>query len=157
MKTCLLKFVFLIPLLITIELKSQSIHSNDSLKYYLTKSLGQMFQEQLILDTFSIKKTANNSFLILDLRANNFNRLVSIRLIENGNELLLDTISALSVCSSSPTYHCKFFMEQSKIVSCQCIETGTISNHCHYKQMSTLRLFQIYRRMSKQSTIPSFY
>jgi ligand-binding sensor domain-containing protein len=43
------------------------------------------------------------------------------------------------------------FLENNKIVACKCEETGTISNHCHYKASSGIGFYSNYLRAIKMS------
>jgi hypothetical protein len=66
-----------------------------------------------------------------------------------GNSFVVKEDAFFKTCSAVACETCRYFLENNKIVACKCEETGSISNHCHYKSSPATSFITNYYRALK--------
>jgi hypothetical protein len=98
-----------------------------------------------------IEQIGNSYFLIAVCNYMNYKRNAAINLDVQGNLFLMNEDAMLKICSAVACQTCNFFTENNKIIACKCEQTGSISNHCHYKSsMATTFLQNLQRALKMQ-------
>lgn len=102
----------------------------------IAKAFARTFGDGFKTNGIRIEKYGNIFYLISNSELQNKSRITAIDLKFEGNKLVVNSNSELKSCTSSACEKCGFFFENKKIIACLCLNTKTISNHCHYKHSS---------------------
>ena len=99
----------------------------------LVKAFEWTFKDGTKVSEMKIEQLGNTWFLIATCTYQGRKRIAAVDLDLVGIEFVLQEDVMFKMCSAVACENCRFFLENNKIVACKCEETGTISNHCHYK------------------------
>jgi hypothetical protein len=101
----------------------------------LVKAFEWTFRDGTKVTELKIELLGNNYFLVANCVYQGRKRIAALDLDQVGITFVLSEDAQYKMCSAVACETCKFFLENSKIVACKCEETGSISNHCHYKSL----------------------
>jgi hypothetical protein len=99
----------------------------------LVKAFEWTFRDGTKVIDLKIEQLSNSYFLVATCAYQGRKRIAALNLEQEGIRFVLTDDAQYKMCSAVACETCKFFLENNKIVACKCEETGTISNHCHYK------------------------
>jgi hypothetical protein len=101
----------------------------------LVKAFEWTFRDGTKVVDLKIEQLGNTYFVIATCAYQGRKKIAALDLEQVGISFVLSEDAQFKICSAVACETCKFFLENSKIVACKCEETGTISNHCHYKSL----------------------
>ena len=113
------------------------------------KALEWTFRDGTKVQELKIEQIGNGYFLVATCNYMNYKRNAAINLELQGNIFFLNDDAMLKVCSAVACQTCNFFIENNKIIACKCEQTGSISNHCHYKSAMATTFIQNLQRAIK--------
>ncbi len=122
---------------------------NNNLDSSCIKAFERTFRDGTKVIGLKVEKIGNNYFLLADCNYKNYKRKAAINIEQQGDLLILKEDALMKICSAVACQTCNFFIENNKIIACKCEQTGTISNHCHYKSTLTNIFFQNLQRAIK--------
>lgn len=96
-----------------------------------------------------IEQLNNVYFLVAVCNYQTYKRTIAVDLDQVGTKFVLTEDAFIKICSAVACQTCKFFFENRKIIACKCEETGTISNHCHYRSAPATAFAQNLQRAIK--------
>lgn len=114
-----------------------------------TKALEWTFRDGTKVQELKIEQIGNAYFLVALCNYMNYKRSAAINLELQGSVFLLNEDALLKICSAVACQTCNFFTENNKIIACKCEQTGSISNHCHYKSSPASTFLQNLQRAIK--------
>ncbi|NDC29798.1 MAG: hypothetical protein EBZ58_02420 [Bacteroidetes bacterium] len=114
-----------------------------------TKALEWTFRDGTKVQELKIEQIGNGYFLIAVCNYMNYKRNAAINLDVQGNLFVMNEDAMLKICSAVACQTCNFFVENNKIIACKCEQTGSISNHCHYKSSMASAFIQNLQRAMK--------
>jgi hypothetical protein len=117
----------------------------------LVKAYEWTFKDGTKVNDMKIEQIGNNYYIVAICIYQGRKRTAAVEIELNGIDFVLKEDAAFKMCSAVACETCKFFLENNKIVACKCEETGTISNHCHYKASSGIGFYSNYLRAIKMS------
>lgn len=112
----------------------------------LTKAFEWTFRDGTKVNEMSITQMGNEYYIIATCLYQGRKRIAAIDLDLIGIEFVLKEDAQFKMCSAVACENCRFFFESNKIVACKCEETGTISNHCHYKASHATSFYANFQR-----------
>jgi hypothetical protein len=115
----------------------------------LVKAIEWTFRDGTKVVELKIEQLQNAYFLVATCTYQNRKRLAAIDLDMEGNSFVVKEDAFFKTCSAVACETCKYFLENNKIVACKCEETGSISNHCHYKSSPATSFITNYYRALK--------
>jgi hypothetical protein len=101
----------------------------------LVKAFEWTFRDGTKVVDLKIEQLSNGYFLVASCAYQGRKRIAALNLEQEGIRFVLTEDAQYKMCSAVACETCRFFLENNKIVACKCEETGTISNHCHYKSL----------------------
>jgi hypothetical protein len=139
-KTLLVVFIFISSLL---HAQNQTeigvLRGNEAVitinPVVLSKAFEWMFRDGTKVADLKIEQLSGQYFLVAYCNFQQHKRMVAIDLEIIGQNLYISQDPFIKVCSAVACQTCKFFLENMRIIACKCEETGTISNHCHYRSI----------------------
>ncbi len=99
----------------------------------LTKAFEWTFRDGTKVTELHIEQMQQTYFLVATCAYQGRKRIAAVDLNQEGIYFILNEDAVFKMCSAVACENCRFFLENNRIVACKCEETGTISNHCHYK------------------------
>ncbi|MFY8109835.1 MAG: hypothetical protein ACOVO9_12610 [Bacteroidia bacterium] len=115
----------------------------------LVKAIEWTFRDGTKVVELKIEQLQNAYFLVATCTYQNRKRLAAIDLDMEGNSFVVKEDAFFKTCSAVACETCRYFLENNKIVACKCEETGSISNHCHYKSSPATSFITNYYRALK--------
>lgn len=115
----------------------------------LVKAIEWTFRDGTKVVELKIEQLRNAYFLVATCTYQNRKRLAAIDLDMEGNSFVVKEDAFFKTCSAVACETCRYFLENNKIVACKCEETGSISNHCHYKSSPATSFITNYYRALK--------
>ncbi len=115
----------------------------------LVKAIEWTFRDGTKVVELKIEQLQNPYFLVATCTYQNRKRLAAIDLDMEGNSFVVKEDAFFKTCSAVACETCRYFLENNKIVACKCEETGSISNHCHYKSSPATSFITNYYRALK--------
>jgi hypothetical protein len=112
----------------------------------LVKAFEWTFKDGTKVVEMEIQQLGNAYFLVSNCAFQGRKRMAAVDIDMVGIEFVLNEDAQFKICSAVACENCRFFLENSKIVACKCEETGTISNHCHYKTFPAVGFFANFMR-----------
>ncbi len=155
-----LLFVFLITFHFSIKGQNNSVEIGEinngvfeikGLQTQLTKAFEWTFKDGTKITELKIENLANHYYLVASCLYQGHKRLAAIDLEVSGTKFILNNNAGFKMCSAAACMNCRFFIEKGKILACKCEETGTISNHCHYKSGTAKMFFANLQRAIKMT------
>lgn len=116
------------------ELKNGVYEINET-QTALTKAFEWTFRDGTKVQELKIEQLGTNYFLLATCSYQGRKRIAALDIEMVGINFVLSEDAQYKTCSAVACETCKFFLENNKIVACKCEESGTISNHCHYKSL----------------------
>lgn len=101
----------------------------------ITKALTWSMSEDVQIQTMRIEQISGKFYFIVEMNLASQRRIAAVALNQELIGFSVDTLSSVAICTASNAYRCSFFSEHHRIIACKCLETGSISNHCHYKSI----------------------
>ncbi|MFN4083247.1 MAG: hypothetical protein ACK4K9_06405 [Bacteroidia bacterium] len=101
----------------------------------LSKAFAWTFRDGTKVTDLKVEQLSSQYFLVAYCVYQNHSRMAAIDLEVIGNKFYINEDAMFKVCSAVACKNCKFFIENLRIVGCKCEETGTVSNHCHYRNL----------------------
>ncbi|OYU96049.1 MAG: hypothetical protein CFE21_06460 [Bacteroidetes bacterium B1(2017)] len=117
----------------------------------LSKAFEWTFKDGTKVGELKVEQLGNTYFLVATCSYQGRKRMAAVDIEMVGIEFVLKEESQFKMCSAVACENCRFFLENNKIVACKCEETGTISNHCHYKTSSATSFYSNYQRAIKMN------
>lgn len=117
----------------------------------LVKAFEWTFKDGTKVVDLKIEQLGNAWFLIATCNYQGRKRIAAVDIDMVGIEFVLNEDAVFKMCSAVACENCRFFLENNKIVACKCEETGTISNHCHYKSASGAGFYANFQRSLRMS------
>jgi hypothetical protein len=114
------------------ELRNGQIELTMS-QLVLSKAFSWTFRDGTKVTDLKVEQLNNQYFLVAYCIYQQYTRQVGINLDFVGNKFYINDESTFKICSAVSCKTCRFFIEHMRIIGCKCEETGTVSNHCHYK------------------------
>jgi len=99
----------------------------------LIKAFEWTFRDGTKVTELRIEQMQQTYFLVATCAYQGRKRVAAIDLNQEGINFYINYDAVFKMCSAVACDNCRFFLENNKIVACKCEETGTISNHCHFK------------------------
>ena len=115
----------------------------------LVKAIEWTFRDGTKVVELKIEQLQTAYFLVATCTYQNRKRLAAIDLDMEGNSFVVKEDAFFKTCSAVACETCRYFLENNKIVACKCEETGSISNHCHYKSAPATSFITNYYRALK--------
>lgn len=115
----------------------------------LVKAIEWTFRDGTKVIELKIEQLQNAYFLVATCTYQNRKRLAAIDLDMEGSSFIVKEDAFFKTCSAVACETCRYFLENNKIVACKCEETGSISNHCHYKSSPATSFITNYYRALK--------
>jgi hypothetical protein len=115
----------------------------------LVKAIEWTFRDGTKVVELKIEQLQNAYFLVATCTYQNRKRLAAIDLDMEGSSFVVKEDAFFKTCSAVACETCRYFLENNKIVACKCEETGSISNHCHYKSSPATSFITNYYRALK--------
>lgn len=115
----------------------------------LVKAIEWTFRDGTKVVELKIEQLQNAYFLVATCTYQNRKRLAAIDLDMEGSSFIVKEDAFFKTCSAVACETCRYFLENNKIVACKCEETGSISNHCHYKSSPATSFITNYYRALK--------
>jgi hypothetical protein len=112
----------------------------------LSKAIEWTFKDGTKVSEMSITQMGNDYYILATCLNQGRKRIAAIDLDLVGIEFVLKEDAFFKMCSAVACENCRFFFESNKIVACKCEETGTISNHCHYKSSAATSFYANFQR-----------
>ncbi len=125
-----------------------AINSNQN---SLIKAFEWTFKDGTKVTEMSITQFGNEYYLLATCTYQGRKRIAAVDLDLVGINFVLNEDAQFKMCSAVACENCRFFFENNKIVACKCEETGTISNHCHYKAGAGNGYFVSFQRAVKMA------
>lgn len=116
------------------ELKNGVYEINET-QTALIKAFEWTFRDGTKVQELKIEQLGTNYFLLATCSYQGRKRIAALDIEMVGINFVLSEDAQYKTCSAVACETCKFFLENNKIVACKCEESGTISNHCHYKSL----------------------
>lgn len=120
---------------IVIGALNNGVYELNEYQSELVKAFEWTFRDGTKVSELKIEQLGNNYFLVANCLYQGRKRMAALDLEQVGISFVLSEDAQYKMCSAVACETCKFFLENNKIVACKCEETGTISNHCHYKSL----------------------
>ncbi|MDZ4667656.1 MAG: hypothetical protein SGJ00_07210 [bacterium] len=117
----------------------------------LIKAFEWTFKDGTKVVEMDIQQLGNAYFIVANCAYQGRKRMAAVNIDLVGIEFVLYEDGQFKICSAVACENCRFFLENSKIVACKCEETGTISNHCHYKTFSGTGYYANFMRALKMA------
>lgn len=99
----------------------------------LAKAFQWTFRDGTKVTDIKVEELNGKYFLVAYCLYQQHKRVAAVDLEIIGSDYVTSDDAMLKICSAVACNNCKFFLENLRIVGCKCEETGTVSNHCHYK------------------------
>ncbi len=115
----------------------------------LVKAFEWTFRDGTKVTDLKIEQLSNNYFIVATCAYQGRKRLAAVDLDLEGIKFMLNEDAFFKVCSAVACENCRFFLENNRIVACKCEETGTISNHCHYRTSNATTFYTNLQRAIK--------
>lgn len=131
------------------QLENGIISIKQNMQVPIDKALEWTFRDGTKVQELKIEQIGNGYFLLAVCNYMNYKRNAAINLDLQGNFFLLNEDAMLKICSAVACQTCNFFIENNKIIACKCEQTGSISNHCHYKSSMASTFIQNLQRAIK--------
>ncbi len=112
----------------------------------LVKAFEWTFKDGTKVSEMKIEQLGTTYFLIATCSYQGRKRIAAVDVDLVGIEFVLNEDAMFKMCSAVACENCRFFLENNKIVACKCEETGTISNHCHYKSAPATGFYANFQR-----------
>ncbi|MCG9880605.1 MAG: hypothetical protein MH472_08400 [Bacteroidia bacterium] len=116
------------------ELKNGVYELNEH-QSALTKAFEWTFRDGTKVQELKIEQLGTGYYLFATCVYQGRKRIAALDIEMVGINFVLTEDAQYKTCSAVACETCKFFLENNKIVACKCEESGTISNHCHYKSL----------------------
>ncbi|MCF8254945.1 MAG: hypothetical protein K9H61_11135 [Bacteroidia bacterium] len=117
----------------------------------LTKAFEWTFRDGTKVTDLKIEQISNTYYLVAQCVYQGHKRMAAVDLDMVGIQFVLNEDAFFKMCSAVACETCRFFLENNKIVACKCEETGTISNHCHYKSLPANGFYANFQRAIKMA------
>jgi hypothetical protein len=117
----------------------------------LVKAFEWTFKDGTKVVEMEIQQFGNAYFLVAYCAYQGRKRMAGVDIDMVGIEFVLNEDAQFKICSAVACENCRFFLENNKIVACKCEETGTISNHCHYKSFAATGVYANFMRAIKMA------
>lgn len=117
----------------------------------LVKAFEWTFKDGTKVTEMAITQLGNEYYLLATCIYQGRKRIAAIDIDLVGINFVLNEDAQFKMCSAVACETCRFFFENNKIVACKCEETGTISNHCHYKASVGNGYFANFQRAQRMS------
>lgn len=127
------------------EINNGAIEMNKS-QNALVKAFEWTFRDGTKVTELKIEQLSNTYFLIATCAYQGKKRMAAVNLDLVGLKFMLSEDAFFKMCSAVACENCRFFMENNKIIACKCEETGTISNHCHYRSSNATTFYANFQR-----------
>ncbi|MBC7384269.1 MAG: hypothetical protein H7296_14985 [Bacteroidia bacterium] len=115
----------------------------------IVKAFEWTFRDGTKVTEIKIEQLSNSYFLVATCTYQTRKRIAAIDLEVAGIKFVLKEDAYFKMCSAVACENCRFFLENNRIVACKCEETGTISNHCHYRSSQAITFFANLQRAIK--------
>jgi hypothetical protein len=115
----------------------------------LSKAFEWTFRDGTKVTEMHIEQMQQTYFLVATCVYQGRKRIAAVDLDMEGIYFYLTDAAQFKMCSAVACENCRFFLENNKIVACKCEETGTISNHCHYKTGNAATYYNNLQRAKK--------
>jgi hypothetical protein len=115
----------------------------------LSKAFEWTFRDGTKVVEMHIEQMQQTYFLVATCAYQGRKRIAAVDLQMEGIYFVINEEAQFKMCSAVACENCRFFLENNKIVACKCEETGTISNHCHYKTGTAATYFNNLQRAKK--------
>ncbi|MDP1726856.1 MAG: hypothetical protein Q8M15_08730 [Bacteroidota bacterium] len=130
------------------QINNGTIEINNS-QNALIKAFEWTFRDGTKVTELKIEQLSNTYFLIATCAYQGKKRMAAVNLDLVGLRFMLNEDAYFKMCSAVACENCRFFMENNKIIACKCEETGTISNHCHYRSSTAITFYANFQRAIK--------
>lgn len=117
----------------------------------LVKAFEWTFRDGTKVTELRIEQMGNGYFLLATCNYQGRKRIAAVDLDLEGIQFILREESLFKMCSAVACENCRFFFENNRIVACKCDETGTISNHCHYRSSVGTGYYANFQRAIRMS------
>lgn len=107
----------------------------------LVKAFEWTFRDGTKVVDMKIEQMGNGYFLVATCAYQGRKRLAAVDIDMAGIQFVLNEDAQFKMCSAVACENCRFFLENNRIIACKCEETGTISNHCHYKSAAAVGFY----------------
>lgn len=101
----------------------------------LSKAFEWTFRDGTKVTDLKIEQLSGQYFIVAYCQYQQHKRMVAVDLEMIGQQFFVAPDPFIKICSAVACQTCKFFLENMRIVACKCEETGTVSNHCHYRSL----------------------
>ena len=156
------KLLLLICICLSFELFSQNVAIeigemnngiNEIKKYQtqLVKAFEWTFRDGTKITDIKIEQLSNTYFIVATCSYQGKKRMAAVDIDLVGFKFMLNEDAFFKMCSAVACENCKFFLENNKIVACKCEETGSISNHCHFRSSPAISFYANLQRAIKMS------
>ncbi len=127
------------------QINNGTIEINSS-QNALLKAFEWTFRDGTKVTDLKIEQLSNTYFLIATCAYQGKKRMAAVNLDLVGLKFMLNEDAFFKMCSAVACENCRFFLENNKIIACKCEETGTISNHCHYRSSTAITFYANFQR-----------
>lgn len=107
---------------------------NEDKSVAIIKAFEWSFRDGTKVSELRIEQLGSSYYLVAYAEFQGKKRIAAIDLDISGMKLTVMPDAQMKTCSANACDQCRFFIENNKIIACKCENTGTISNHCHFKQ-----------------------
>lgn len=130
---------------------NNGVNQLNNLQTPLTKAFEWTFKDGTKINDLKIEQLSSNYYLVAYCTYQGHKRMAAVDLELIGLKFTLPENANFKLCSAVACENCRFFLESNKIIACKCEETGTISNHCHYKSSTALAFISNLKRAIKMT------